>query len=168
MCKIINFQKLLWCYKCRVYTIKSLGVASVWYFKNICMHWRKSGGGGRDGGIHSPTVFQMSIRSKKYQILKIILPHWKSATIQTPYPKLMILVSFCWKMNVLPNEIQNNSVSSTMFMKLTIKVVAFFLGHPVYMSLHTCIVLIQNVKTLSLSRPTHFTHKIKMEKMEVL
>ena len=27
---------------------------------------------------------------------------------------------------------KNNSVSSTMFMKLTIKVVAFFLGHPVY------------------------------------
>ena len=38
-------------------------------------------------------------------------------------------------MNVLPNEIQNNSVSSTMFMKLTIKVVAFFLGHPVYQSI---------------------------------
>ena len=27
---------------------------------------------------------------------------------------------------------KNNSVSSTMFLKLTIKVVAFFLGHPVY------------------------------------
>ena len=44
----------------------------------------------------------------------------------------MIMVSFCWKMNVLPNKIKNDSVSSTMFMKLTIKVVAFFLGHPVY------------------------------------
>ena len=42
------------------------------------------------------------------------------------------MVSFCWKINVLPNKIKNNSVSSTMFMKLTIKVVAFFLGHPVY------------------------------------
>ena len=48
-----------------------------------------------------------------------------------PYPILMIMVSFSWKMNVLPNKIKNNSVSSTMFMKLTIKVVAFFLGHPV-------------------------------------
>ena len=35
-------------------------------------------------------------------------------------------------MNVLPIEIQNNSVSSTMSMKLTIKIVAFFLGHPVW------------------------------------
>ena len=35
-------------------------------------------------------------------------------------------------MHVLPNKIKNNSVSSTMFLKLTIKVVAFFLGHPVY------------------------------------
>ena len=26
--------------------------------------------------------------------------------IQTPYPKLMIMVSFCWKMNVLPNKIK--------------------------------------------------------------
>ena len=44
----------------------------------------------------------------------------------------MIMVSFCWKMNVLPHKIKNNSVSSTMFLKLIIKVVAFFLGHPVY------------------------------------
>ena len=36
-------------------------------------------------------------------------------------------------MNDLPNEIKHNSVSSTMFMKLKIKVVAFFLGHPVCM-----------------------------------
>ena len=47
------------------------------------------------------------------------------------------MVSFCWKMNVLPNKIKNNSVSSAMFMKLTIKVVAFFLGHPVYSVLLT-------------------------------
>ena len=65
----------------------------------------------------------------KYQILKITLPHFNSATIQTPYPKLMDMVSFCWKMNVLLNKIKN-SVSSTMFMKLTIKVVAFFSGPP--------------------------------------
>ena len=47
-------------------------------------------------------MFQRSIRSKKYQILKITLPHWNSATIQTPYPKLMIMVSFCWKIDILP------------------------------------------------------------------
>ena len=41
-------------------------------------------------------------------------------------------MSFCWKRNVLPNKIKSNSVSSTMFMKLAIKVVAFFLGHPVF------------------------------------
>ena len=34
-------------------------------------------------------------------------------------------------------KLKNNSVSSTMFMKLTIKVVAFFLGHPVYKSYFT-------------------------------
>ena len=44
----------------------------------------------------------------------------------------MIMMSFCWKRNVLPNKIKSNSVSSTMFMKLAIKVVAFFLGHPVF------------------------------------
>ena len=44
----------------------------------------------------------------------------------------MIMVSFSWKMNVLPNKMKNNSVSSTMFLKLITKVVAFFLGHPVY------------------------------------
>ena len=50
----------------------------------------------------------------------------------------MIMVSFCWKMNVLPSKIKNNSVSSTMFLKLTIKVVAFFLGHPVYYAVLLC------------------------------
>ena len=44
----------------------------------------------------------------------------------------MIMVSFFWKINVLSNKIKDKSVSSTMFLKLTIKVVAFFLGHPVY------------------------------------
>ena len=53
----------------------------------------------------------------------------------------MIMVSFCWKMNVLPNKIKNNSVSSTMFLKLTIKVVAFFLGHPVYNGFLTLITI---------------------------
>ena len=38
--------------------------------------------------------------------------------IQTPYSKLMIMVSFYWKINVLPNKKIKNYVSSTMFMKL--------------------------------------------------
>ena len=41
-------------------------------------------------------------------------------------------------MNVLPNKIKNNPVSSTMLLKLTIKVVAFFLGHPVYNKYTQC------------------------------
>ena len=44
--------------------------------------------------------------------------------MQMPSPKLMVMVSFCWKMNFLPSEKKNR-------FKLTIKVVAFFLGHPV-------------------------------------
>ena len=48
-----------------------------------------------------------------------------------PYPKLMVMVSFCWKVNFLPNKIKNKFVLLTMSLKLTIKVVAFFLGHPV-------------------------------------
>ena len=43
----------------------------------------------------------------------------------------MIMVSFCWKMNFPHNEIKINSVLLMMSLKLTIKVVAFFLGHPV-------------------------------------
>ena len=48
-----------------------------------------------------------------------------------PHPKLMVMVSFCWKMNLLPGKIENKSVLLTMSLKLMIKVVAFFLGHPV-------------------------------------
>ena len=50
-----------------------------------------------------------------------------------PYPKLMIMVSFCWKINFPHNKIKINSVLLMMSLKLTIKVVAFFLGHPVYL-----------------------------------
>ena len=54
------------------------------------------------------------------------------ARIQTPYPKLMIMVSFCWKMNFPHDKLEINSVLLMMSLKLTIKVVAFSLGHPVY------------------------------------
>ena len=49
-----------------------------------------------------------------------------------PCPKLMVMVSFCWKMNFLPSKLKNKFVLLTMSLKLTIKVVAFFLGHPVW------------------------------------
>ena len=52
-----------------------------------------------------------------------------------PYPKLMIMASFCWKINFPHNEIKINSVLSMMSLKLTINVVAFFLGHPVFVSI---------------------------------
>ena len=42
-------------------------------------------------------------------------------------------------MNVLPNKIKNNSVSLTIFLKLTIKVVAFFSGPP-------CIICVKELK----------------------
>ena len=49
-----------------------------------------------------------------------------------PYPKLIVLVSFCWKMNILPSKIKTNSFYWTMSLKLTIKFAAFFVFHPVY------------------------------------
>ena len=71
---------------------------------------------------------------------------WKSSTFSKRHCRAKIALgsrhltqnSWSWchfvgKMNVLPNNIKNNSVASTMFLKLTIKVVAFFLGHPVYL-----------------------------------
>ena len=69
---------------------------------------------------------------EKVQILKWHCLTKNSARIQTPYPKLMIMVSFCWKMNFPHNEIKINSVLLMMSLKLTIKVIAFFLGHPAY------------------------------------
>ena len=67
-------------------------------------------------------------RSKKYQILKITfasLKRYNPDTLPKTNDHGVIL---------LENEFstkKTTSVSSTMFMKLTIKVVAFFLGHPV-------------------------------------
>ena len=43
-----------------------------------------------------------------------------------PCPKLMIMVSFCWKMNFPHNKIKINSALLMMSLKLTIKVVASF------------------------------------------
>ena len=54
-------------------------------------------------------------------------------------------------MNVLLNEKKNNSVSSTMFLKLTIKVVVFFLGHPVLVRDVSTFVVKYNVYIMCLS-----------------
>ena len=48
-----------------------------------------------------------------------------------PYPNLMVMVSFCLKINCLPSKIKNKFVLLPMSLKLTIKVDAFFVGHPV-------------------------------------
>ena len=97
-------------------------------FCSHCLCFQCEGFVSNTGAVHESRVFLCSkgrLGRKSTRSLKITLPH--SATIQTPYPSWCNFVG----MNVLPNEIQNNSVSSTIFMKLTIKVVAFFLGHPV-------------------------------------
>ena len=87
--------------------------------------------GRRDSSVFF--VFQRSIRSKKFQILKT---HCFTKIALQPLPKtndhgVILLENEC-SIIIIPNTKQTNkSVSSTMFMKLTIKVVAFFLGHPV-------------------------------------
>ena len=65
------------------------------------------------------------------QILKTTLPCKSTPRIKTPYPKLMILVSFYLKKNFLPNEINSNDILSMIMLKLQITGVAFFLDHPV-------------------------------------
>ena len=66
----------------------------------------------------------------KYDGVKKVL-NFENDIASLKYPNLMIIVLFCWKMNFPHNEIKINSVLLMMFLKLTIKVVAFFLGHPV-------------------------------------
>ena len=52
--------------------------------------------------------------------------------IKTPSSKSLILVSFCWKKNVLLITVLTNLIKSLISLKLVIESVAFFLGHPVY------------------------------------
>ena len=61
---------------------------------------------GRREAKHSCCLFQGSLGSKKEQIWETTLPHKNSPSIQMPYPKLMVMVSFCWKMNFLPSKIK--------------------------------------------------------------
>ena len=62
-------------------------------------------------------------------------------------------------MNFLPSKIKNKFVLLTMSLKLTIKVVAFFLGHPVFhshcSSWNICSVQHQTPSRKSLSRKSH-------------
>ena len=51
--------------------------------------------------------------------------------IKTPSSKSLILVSFCWKKNVLLITALTNLIKSLISLKLVIESVAFFLGHPV-------------------------------------
>ena len=87
--------------------------------------------GRRDSRVYLCSKGRLGPKSTRFWKLHCLTKIALQSRHLTQRPKL-IMVSFCWKINVLPNKIKNNSVSSTMFMKLTIKVVVFFLGHPVY------------------------------------
>ena len=75
-----------------------------------------------------------------------------------PYPKLLVMVSFSWKMNFLPSNIKIKFVLLTMSLKLTIKVVAFFLGHPVL----TYLIVIQWLSKHTWTDTTTHMHKHKI------
>ena len=60
------------------------------------------------------------------------LPQKNDSRIKTPSSKSLILVSFCWKINVLFINTLTNLIWSLISLKLVIVGVAFFLGHPVY------------------------------------
>ena len=60
------------------------------------------------------------------------LPQKNGSGIKTPLSKSSILVSFCWRKNVLLINALTNQIQSLISLKLVIKSVAFFLGHPVY------------------------------------
>ena len=70
--------------------------------------------------------------TQKEQILKITLPQKNGPRIKTPSSKSLILVSFCRKENVLLINALTKLIYSMVSLKLVIKIVAFFLGHPVY------------------------------------
>ena len=61
--------------------------------------------------------------------------------IKTPSSISLILVSFCWKKNVLLITALTNLITSLISFKLVIECVAFFLGHPVYEWCIQCIQL---------------------------
>ena len=77
-------------------------------------------------------LLQACSRGEKYYILKMTLPQKNSPRMKTPYPYLMNLVSNYLEKNILSSTVKINGIQSRMSLKLRIKVVAFFLGHPVY------------------------------------
>ena len=76
--------------------------------------------------------FKPACGGKSSTFLKMTLPQKNSPRIKTPYRYLMNLVSNYLEKNILSNTVKINGIQSRMSLKLRIKVVAFFLGHPVY------------------------------------
>ena len=87
-------------------------------------------------------LLQACLRGEKMHILKMTLPQKNSPRIKTPYPYLMNLVSNYLEKNILSDTVKINGIQSRMSLKLRIKIVAFFLGHPV------CVVKGSRVKQL--------------------
>ena len=54
--------------------------------------------------------------------------------MKTPYPYLLDLVSNYLENNILSDTVKFNGIESRMSLTYWIKIVAFFLGHPVYRS----------------------------------
>ena len=68
---------------------------------------------------------------QKEWILKMTFTQINGSKIKTPSSKSLILVSFCWKKNVLLITALTNLIKSLISLELVIESVAFFLGHPV-------------------------------------
>ena len=68
---------------------------------------------------------------KRSEFWKWQLTQKNCSKIKTPSSKSLILVSFCWKKNVLLITVLTNLIKSLISLKLVIESVAFFLGHPV-------------------------------------
>ena len=79
------------------------------------------------------SLLQTLLLTQKEPILKITLPQKNGPRIKTPSSKSLILVSFCKKENVLLINALTKLIYSMVSLKLVIKIVAFFLGHPVYL-----------------------------------
>ena len=78
------------------------------------------------------------------------LPQQNSPRIKTPYPYLLNLMSNYLENNILSNTVKINGVHSRMWLKLRIKVVAFFLGHPVYIYFQV-VCLLSNHQPISIT-----------------
>ena len=70
------------------------------------------------------------------------LPQKNDHRIKIPSSKLTILMASCSEKNSIRTTAHNFFILSLVFLKLLIKIVAFFLGHPVY----RVIILFMNVQ----------------------